>query len=305
MVGRVWAGGRYRYHRAMADPLAELLALGPGRAPVAQGRRGVALGAMVVSAGYQVITSTTYDYDGQRRGGSEAALLQYTLAGEGRLRYGDVEHVVRPGTAMVLHWPHDHRYRLPAGGRWEHCYAVVNGRECLRLWRVLERRTGPLLALDRDSEPVRRLAATALAVRRGAFREPYTASGHAYALAMALLAATQDLEPRDAQPVEVRLAMRHAVEHLADDVSVADLAHAAGCSRAHLSRLFRAATGSGPAAWLTGERLNRAAHLLHERDLLIDDIARRCGFRDGAYFARAFRKAFGMSPREYRQAHAT
>jgi transcriptional regulator GlxA family with amidase domain len=49
-------------------------------------------------------------------------------------------------------------------------------------------------------------------------------------------------------------------------------------------------------------RLERARWLLVNTDLEVTEVSLECGFQDSANFARVVRKAWGLSPREVRQA---
>jgi AraC-like DNA-binding protein len=72
-----------------------------------------------------------------------------------------------------------------------------------------------------------------------------------------------------------------------------------------LRQLYRVTTTTGctPAALIWARRLERARQLLDadRSDARVLDIALNCGFKDGAHFSRAFRRAFGQSPKESRQ----
>lgn len=87
----------------------------------------------------------------------------------------------------------------------------------------------------------------------------------------------------------------------AEDISTADIAAAAGYSPNYLSKKFREATGIGIHEYLIFTRLQRAALELLSTDHSITEIAARCGFSDGNYFKDAFKKKFGVTPREYRK----
>jgi len=69
-------------------------------------------------------------------------------------------------------------------------------------------------------------------------------------------------------------------------------------------QLYRvvASAGCTPAALIWKQRLQQARVLLEERSsrVPIIEIALNCGFKDGAHFSRAYRKAFGQSPRTSR-----
>lgn len=89
-------------------------------------------------------------------------------------------------------------------------------------------------------------------------------------------------------------------QHLAEPITLADLAQVAGVSAPHLRRLFRSAVGSSPQAAVLGARLRRAADLLTTSDESITAIAFHVGFNDSNYFARQFRQVMGTSPSDWR-----
>jgi AraC-like DNA-binding protein len=84
--------------------------------------------------------------------------------------------------------------------------------------------------------------------------------------------------------------------------SLEDVAHTLALSPRTLKRRLKdeATTFS---AILDEERKKRACRLLHDHDLSVEDIAERLGYSDAANFSRAFRRLFGMSPRDYRRSH--
>ncbi|MBO5101929.1 MAG: helix-turn-helix domain-containing protein, partial [Clostridia bacterium] len=49
-----------------------------------------------------------------------------------------------------------------------------------------------------------------------------------------------------------------------------------------------------------GYRLKLACRALELTDRSAADIAAECGFTDASYFAKTFRAAYGLSPKEYR-----
>ena len=85
-----------------------------------------------------------------------------------------------------------------------------------------------------------------------------------------------------------------------EQLSVDDLAAAAGLSRAHFSREFRRAFGVSPHAYLLTRRLERAAALLRDTDLSITEIAFQTGWNSLGTFGRIFRDVTGQSPGELR-----
>ena len=81
---------------------------------------------------------------------------------------------------------------------------------------------------------------------------------------------------------------------------VEELAERLQISASHLCREFVRALGVGPLACLTRVRLQCAANLLTKTNRKIEDIAIACGFSNGNYFAKVFKKYLGTSPRDFR-----
>ena len=89
--------------------------------------------------------------------------------------------------------------------------------------------------------------------------------------------------------------------HLAEPLSLEDLAAEAGISKFHFARLFRAATGETPHGLLVRLRMNAARQMLANTDLAVAVIAARCGFARAAHFGAAFARRFGASPTAFRE----
>ncbi len=99
----------------------------------------------------------------------------------------------------------------------------------------------------------------------------------------------------------VARAMGLAIQTLAQNPGVADVARRTGVSRRTLELRFRAAFGHGPAEELRARRLELAKRLLVETDLTIAEIAARTGGGSVQAFTTRFRHACGSPPAEYRK----
>jgi AraC-like DNA-binding protein len=83
--------------------------------------------------------------------------------------------------------------------------------------------------------------------------------------------------------------------------SVAEIAGRVGLSHKRFDTVFREATGTTPIGYYQNRRVQHAAHLLLNPDNTITDIAHRLCYADTAHMSNAFRRHFGVSPREYRK----
>jgi AraC family transcriptional regulator len=89
--------------------------------------------------------------------------------------------------------------------------------------------------------------------------------------------------------------------HLTDNLSLADIALAAGLSKFHFSRLFKAAIGLTPHQYVLKRRIERAATQLKKDDVAIAAVAYQFGFTDQSHFTRTFKQFKGMTPKAFKQ----
>jgi len=82
--------------------------------------------------------------------------------------------------------------------------------------------------------------------------------------------------------------------------SVEALAREAGLSRSAFSLRFTKLVGEPPMSYVSRWRLNRAAFCMRSSDLSVAEVASRMGYQSEPVFSRAFKRCFGLSPRDYR-----
>lgn len=130
--------------------------------------------------------------------------------------------------------------------------------------------------------------------------------GQALALEVAQLFMTRDggrSHSGGASPAGrvVNRALALMQEHLEDPLPIPDIARRARVTQKTLEARCRAELGATPAMIYRRLRLNLARKLVAETDLSVVEIALRSGYSDPAAMTRAFRGAFGTTPRALRQ----
>ena len=94
--------------------------------------------------------------------------------------------------------------------------------------------------------------------------------------------------------------LNRAIEYIearfTTDISILDIAGAAGLSQTQLTRAFRLATGKTPYSYVIDRRLDHAVALLRSTDLPIAFIALEAGFTDQAHLTRLCRARLGKTP---------
>ncbi len=83
-------------------------------------------------------------------------------------------------------------------------------------------------------------------------------------------------------------------------INVTDIADYIGISRTYLNHIFQKELGISSQKFLMDFRLHKAANLLISSDLPVAEVSAQVGYDDSLAFSKAFKKKFGLSPKNYR-----
>lgn len=116
----------------------------------------------------------------------------------------------------------------------------------------------------------------------------------------AVLAAPEAADP-DAYRFDPKMeeVTRYILEHLGEELTIDRLAGAFFLSRYYLMHRFKEVYGCSVHQYIRQKRLQRAAEAIR-RDVPVLKAAEDAGFGDYSVFLRAFRAAYGKSPREWK-----
>ena len=89
------------------------------------------------------------------------------------------------------------------------------------------------------------------------------------------------------------------------DLSVEEIADVCNLNRSYFSKLFKDSMGCPPQEFLIRMRLSKATELMKTSASSIGNIASVCGYPNQLHFSRAFKKRYGVSPREWRVQNKT
>ena len=110
--------------------------------------------------------------------------------------------------------------------------------------------------------------------------------------------------PAEEEPSDIRrlkLMLRCIRENYARPLTLEEIAASANIGKRECLRCFQRTIGIPPIQCLLKVRIRQASRLLAETDLPVTEVGMRCGFENPSYFAHAFRRMTGRSPRDYRQ----
>ncbi|MBB3178256.1 GlxA family transcriptional regulator [Variovorax sp. Sphag1AA] len=99
----------------------------------------------------------------------------------------------------------------------------------------------------------------------------------------------------------IQQVLEHARRHLAQPLSVEELADVAHLSPRQFSRVFAAETGQSPAKAVEGLRIEAARLMLESSRHPVEVVAKETGFRDRRHLREAFMRGFGVPPQAVRR----
>lgn len=105
----------------------------------------------------------------------------------------------------------------------------------------------------------------------------------------------------DTQVDQINGIVNRITTHMAEPISMAEIAAELGMSESRFSRFFRRATGNSFTDFVNRVRVNSACHLLMQTDHYVTHICYEVGFNNVANFNRRFLEIKGMTPSEFRR----
>ena len=100
--------------------------------------------------------------------------------------------------------------------------------------------------------------------------------------------------------MRIALPLAYMENHFTQPISLEYLSKLANISLRQFFRVFQETYHTTPKSYIAQLRVARARVMLAQSRKPITDIALDCGFSDSNYFARLFKKSYGMTPLQFR-----
>jgi len=92
-------------------------------------------------------------------------------------------------------------------------------------------------------------------------------------------------------------------KNLSENLTLEVVANKVYVHPAYLSKLYKQETGQNFSVYLANKRMESAARLLVESNLMVSDIGKMVGYRTSQYFIKVFKEKYHMTPQQYRRAY--
>jgi AraC-like DNA-binding protein len=228
-------------------------------------------------------------------------VAQYIRRGRIIWRERGAERELGPGHLFLFAFGEDSAYGRPPDrpdwtGHADHLqmdHVTLQGAGLQAYWDLFRARSGSVLVLPADAPCLAALHTLCMAKHAPTgFDAIAQVAAFVAELGRACAAPAGSARP----PVE------QAVEAILEDPftehNLKAISQRCGCSREHLSRIFRDRVGEPPVAWMRERRIARAVELLRETARPIGVVATQCGAGSVHRLGRWTHMAFGLSPAE-------
>jgi AraC family transcriptional regulator len=236
-------------------------------------------------------------------------LSLYLAGGHGTYRTEAPSRRGEPGRICLMPAGHESNWVVGGEQRFLHLYFDAEHLAPLVL-RLLDREPREMGLPELTFIDDRELAAPLQAIARLDWHDPQSrleANSLAHAMLAQLVRAhggrirSPGARHGGLAPVVRRRLAEWVDHHLAQPISVGEMAAQAALSEHHFARMFRLSFGVAPHAWVLHRRLERARQLLRGPATL-EQVAQACGLASASHLVRRFRAQTGFTPGDYRRA---
>jgi AraC-like DNA-binding protein len=275
----------------MADFFAQ--AVGGRSAERRQGELPDSLPVVLRTASHQRVAKGRFHQPWSKR----MVLIKWVISGEAAIRVGGRRISFGPGDVAIYmpSVPHEFWAIAPVS---EMCWFSTDGPLCEQFAHMLGLRAG---VFPYGPPPIQEIDGLIESLK------DQSLAGRRHSSESAIHLQYEVVRRMPPQPVStLGRQVRHLIqEGLSDpDLSAKGIAAKLNYNRSSLSRTFHRDTGMTIMECITQTRLQEAALLLQQTGDRIGDIAKKCGFRDSAYFTLWIKKHVGRLPHQLRDTSA-
>ena len=230
--------------------------------------------------------------------------IWFVLAGEGDVTIEGVNYPISKGDLIIYNPSTVHRERTTANSGLELAFfGITNFKiENLPADHLVDASASPVLHTKKDEEKF--LFYFRSLVEEVSTDQPYSELMAKYWARLILIGILRLANISEAKFVTNAIFTRihhYLSKHFAEITGMDQICATLGINKYYLSHIFKKYMGTPPMQYVTQKRIARAKQLLQETDLSASAIGEECGYHDHVLFFKAFRRAEGMTPGEFRR----
>ena len=226
-------------------------------------------------------------------------VLAYLEEGSGSLVVNSEGYDIQAGDFFIFDANNEYSFQADGEVLWVH----VEGGNCVEFCEMLKDVNGSVYRLMPDSPIPFMMRSVFDEMKRKEVRDGIIGANVGSVLCVLFDNANHVLIEKEHEDDPVEKAILYIRQHIAEKLSVEQIAKAVGVSAGHLSRLFKSKKNRALHEYVVQVKTGTAKTLLKTTTKTIHEIAEELGYASDASFSAVFKKNTQFSPSSFRQNH--
>ena len=238
-------------------------------------------------------------------------LFHYILAGKGTFMWRDSKGhdntiVLKAGQGFLIFPGQITTYVADDRVPWEYCWLEFDGLRAKESLELMGLSVNQPIYNPIHHEFETKMKDEMIYIVRNKKETPFHLIGHLYIFLDALTRSVRTYRTTTSKVRDfyIKEALAYIDNNYMRDISIEDIAESSGLNRSYFGKIFRESVGKTPQEFLINYRMIKAAQLLRLTNYPIHEIGNAVGYPNQLHFSRAFKSVYGVSPRNWRKAHA-
>ncbi|MBQ2823266.1 MAG: AraC family transcriptional regulator [Oscillospiraceae bacterium] len=237
-----------------------------------------------------------------RQNGFNLHMVFYTRKGSGRLFYLGQEYCLSRGDIIILNKDIPYEY-IPDDEHWHTSWITFSGAFAAETLSAFRLDGGKVIHYE-NPEPVNDMFRKMMGILKQQEHDwIYTSSALLYSLLTELSVHSADMSGEQGITDDegyLGRAFEFINENFRRDITLEEVASAAGVTPEYFCRIFRRRMNMRPFEYVAKMRVQEAKKLLETTSVPVSEIGCAVGYHDKSYFGSVFKKYEGISPSAFR-----
>lgn len=235
-------------------------------------------------------------------------LFHYVLSGTGKLfaeneKKESISYSVKSGQGFLIFPNQVCTYIADQEIPWEYVWIEFDGIHAKEVISLTGLSWGQPIYKARYRDIAETMKSEMLYIAHHANESPLHLIGHMYLFMDSFIrSATSIILPKQnsLRDFYIKEAITYIEQNYQNEITIEDIARVCGLNRSYFGKIFHDAIGKSPQEFLISYRMIKATELLKYSKLSIAEIGQAVSYQNQLHFSRAFKKIYGISPRQWR-----
>ena len=232
-------------------------------------------------------------------------LVHIVLSGKGYYMVDNKTYEIGPNSAFLIYPDVSTFYHASEEDPWTYVWVGFNGIKAEASLKYAQfSKENPIIPIQ-NVEPFVNAVDGMLAASQLTYANDLAREGYLYQFVASLIQDCQNQNNiEEVHDYSYQVYVDHTVEYIEHNyyknIKVQGIADYIGINRSYLTNCFKSILNMSPQEYIFNYRMNQASILLMNTNLPISEIANKVGYDDALNFSKAFKKAYGINPTNYR-----